>query len=104
MIWLVHFGEWPSDQIDHANGDGADNRIANLRLATATLNQANKGLQKNNTTGFKGVRRKNDGRYFSVIKKQGKVHYLGLFTEPALAHAAYEAAASRLFGKFARAK
>jgi len=102
VAWLIHFGQWPERQVDHINGDHADNRISNLRLATGTQNQANKGLQRNNTTGFKGVGYRPDRGFFAIIKKDRKSHYLGQFNTAEEAHAAYCAAAKRLFGEFAR--
>lgn len=103
LAWLLHYGEWPECQIDHINGDRSDNRIDNMRIATATQNQGNKKLQKNNTTGFKGVRYRSGRGFFSVIKCNGKATYLGSFPTKEAAHAAYCAAAENVFGEFARA-
>lgn len=55
LAWLYVYGEFPNKQIDHINGNGSDNRIANLRLATMNENQFNKKLAKNNTSGVKGI-------------------------------------------------
>jgi len=41
VAWALHHGSWPSEQIDHINGDRADNRIANLRQASASENAKN---------------------------------------------------------------
>lgn len=55
IAWLWMTGEWPDAQVDHINGDRADNRWANLRAATQKQNSANVGLRSTNTSGVKGV-------------------------------------------------
>jgi len=42
IAWFLHSGTWPSMDIDHINGNRCDNRIANLRLASAEENNHNK--------------------------------------------------------------
>jgi hypothetical protein len=75
LVWLWHFGEWPSEQLDHINGVKWDNRIENLRLATASQNGCNRGAQKNNTTGYKGVFA-NHGKFSGCVELRGKRHYI----------------------------
>src|SRR5258705_8821976 len=41
LIWLIVYGEWPHQDIDHVNGNPSDNRIINLRLATDSQNLGN---------------------------------------------------------------
>ena len=55
IIWLHYYGCWPKDQIDHINHDPTDNRIINLRDVTASENQRNRTLQKNNKVGHSGI-------------------------------------------------
>lgn len=57
LVWIWAHGAMPDGEIDHINGNRADNRIANLRLATVVQNRTNKGRQTNNKSGYKWVYR-----------------------------------------------
>jgi hypothetical protein len=54
LIWLWHGLELPQ-QIDHINGDPADNRIENLRAADYMTNAYNSRIKSDNTSGVKNV-------------------------------------------------
>jgi hypothetical protein len=55
LAWLLSYGCWPDEDIDHENGDTSDNRLCNLRSASDSENLRNRGPQKNNTSGYKNV-------------------------------------------------
>jgi len=102
IIFLMHHGYLP-EQIDHIDGNGLNNDIENLRAANHGQNQHNKGTQKNNTSGFKGVSWDNrTQKWQAQIKLDGKAHHLGRFDTLEAAHEAYKAAATKLHKEFAR--
>jgi hypothetical protein len=88
-----------SDIVDHINRNGLDNRRCNLRLATATLNSRNKPLQKNNTSGYRGVR-KRFGKYYAEASVDGKKIHLGIFATPEEASSVYLAKYHELYGEY----
>jgi len=90
--------------VDHIDGNKRNNQRSNLRLATRAENLRNRGKNKNNTSGFKGVfLQKVTGRFFAQIKLNRKAIYLGTFSTPEEAHAAYVEAAKEYHGEFAHA-
>lgn len=92
----------PNIHVDHINGDRLDNRRSNLRLCTNGENLRNRGAQKNNTSGFKGVCwNKDRNGWMAQISFQNKKHFLGVFETPEEAHEAYKAAAASFHGVFA---
>lgn len=92
---------WP--RVDHVNGNGLDNRRGNLRLATASTNGANRGPQRNNTSGFKGVHQnRSTGRWIAQLGVGGRRLRLGTFDTAIEAALIYDAAAREHFGEFAR--
>ena len=48
-------GRWPADQIDHRDGQRANNSFDNLREATRAENLQNQSQFANNNTGVRGV-------------------------------------------------
>lgn len=88
----------PELQVDHIDGNPLNNLRSNLRLATASQNQANRPTS--NTTGYRGVYKSNSS-YKALISVDGKDIYLGTFPAASLAAQAYENAAKKYFGQFA---
>jgi hypothetical protein len=99
VLWMT--GVWPKEHVDHRDLNRANNVWDNIREATNAQNMANMGVPKHNTTGFKGVTRRGEG-FVSQICINGRHKYLGQFTTPEDAHAAYVIAANENFGEFAR--
>ena len=82
LAWLYMFGELPPEMIDHVNGLRVDNRISNLRLATNTDNQRNKGLSSHNSSGVNGVYFNKGGsikKWRASITIDKKTYALGSF-------------------------
>lgn len=102
LIWLWHHGEYP-EQIDHINRDGLDNRIENLRLATASQNMMNRKRFKNNSSGVTGVSwHKKSERWFVYINANKKRKNIGYFDDLELAELVAIEARDLYHGKFAR--
>lgn len=102
LAWLLMTGAWPVGMVDHINGERADDRWVNLRLATASQNSANGRLRSHNKSGFKGVIATASGRWAASIQCKQRRERLGTFDTPEEAHAAYLQAAKEIFGEFAR--
>lgn len=84
---------------DHINGNGLDNRRANLREATHTENMRNRRRPRTNTSGYKGVSYvKSNGKWGASIQDR----HIGYFRTPEVAALAYDLAAHELYGEFAR--
>ena len=79
VIWAIHYGEWPSDQIDHINHDRADNRLVNLRTVSKMENSRNMSKPSNNTSGCVGIWLIHNGRWRAGIEADGERIHVGYF-------------------------
>lgn len=103
LAWLYCFGELPEGQIDHINGDHSDNRIANLRLASNAENNQNRTLQRNNTSGYKGVSlHKQSGLWAALVTKNRKRFSGGYHATPEEAYLAASRLRESLHGDYAQ--
>lgn len=101
LAWLYMTGEWPISYIDHINRVPGDNRWENLRAASQTQQNANMGIRKDNTSGYRGVKwDKKRGKWSANIQVNGKQKHLGAFDDKQTAYASYVNAAHAAFGKF----
>lgn len=89
--------------VDHINGDRLDCRRSNLRLAGVAQNAKNRAINRNSSTGFKGVWwNKRLGKWTATIQSDRVRKELGVFCSKYAAAIAYNIAAIHLHGEFAR--
>lgn len=94
-------GSRKNKDIDYINGKPLDNRKSNLRFCKHSDNLKNVKVHKDNKLGYKRVYF-DRGKYRADIMSNGKRYHLGTFNKAKDAALAYDAAALKLNGKFAR--
>ena len=88
--------------VDHINGNKLDNRKNNLRICSNRENVFNSSASKRNKLGVKGVSITRCNTYQAQIQIDGKLKYLGSYKTIKEASDAYDNAAKKYFGEFAR--
>jgi len=102
-LHLEILGEKSKAYGDHIDGDPLNNRRSNLRESFLSENLWNRGKSKNNTSGYKGVSFfKSAGKFKARISRNGRRYFLGHFDNAVDAARAYDRAAVRMHGEFAR--
>jgi len=91
--------------VDHINGDSLDNRKENLRVCTHQENQMNRRINKDNTSGYKGVyydAKNKKNSWYAKIMFNYKLIHIGYYKTKEEAARAYDQKAIELFGEFAQ--
>lgn len=103
LVWVMHYGDIPVGMIvDHKNRIRDDNRLENLRLATAKDNSVNSCRHcEAYTSKYKGVQLDKHGRWISTIQSNGVTTLLGKFDSEEAAAYSYNMAATEIHGDFA---
>ena len=87
LVWLWHYGEWPTTQLDHINRNPFDNRLENLQKTTNEFNSRNRIKTNANTSGYTGVSwNKNSRKWRAYIMVNYKEKHLGYFYTAEKAH------------------
>ena len=101
IIFLLVNGEWP-DTVDHIDGNKLNNHISNLRAATITQNNCNRAINKNSSSGIKGVCWHKGAKKWRVqIRVDGIKKALGLFSSIEEAKSCIEKARQQYHGDYA---
>jgi len=97
LAWLYVHGSFPAEQVDHANGQRANNRLSNLRACSNAQNHQNIGSRGIGASNLVGAHwRKQRAMWLAVIVLNGRRHHLGHHPTAEAAHEAYKAAKARL--------
>ena len=106
LAWLYVYDEWPNGELDHIDGNEGNDAIANLRQATRLQNSQNTRGRKHSRAKLKGVRwmsKPGLTKPWNARITDDKIERcLGYFATKCEAAEAYDAAAVRFHGAFAR--
>ena len=101
LIWMWHHGDMP-EHIDHIDKDACNNRIENLRPATASENMRNRRTFSNNSSGHRGVSwHKAQSKWAAYVTVNKKTVHLGYYNDLEVAADKARAARQQLHGQFA---
>lgn len=101
LAFLYVLGKFPEKQVDHIDGNKANNSWCNLRECTNSQNQMNTGISKRNSSLDKGIFKNPCGKYRVQLGINNKKCYLGLFTDLEEARKVVREFREQLHGEFA---
>lgn len=105
MMHRLIAGNIGFNEIDHKDGDGLNNQESNLRIVNKVWNGCNRGMNKNNTSGYKGVQEMKDHwrerPFLARICFMKKWYKLGYFKTAKEAALAYNEGAKKYHKEFA---
>ena len=104
LVFLYHYGYLP-ECVDHIDGDKANNRIENLRVATKQENSCNQKVRSTNKSGCKGVKWVKHCKKWQVeVCKNYKQINFGLYEDLELASLVAVEATELIHGRFSAYK
>jgi len=95
LAWIYFYGEFPTKEIDHINGNKSDNRISNLRHVSRSENAQNMKTHLDNSSGLKGVCFF-QGKWIAQICINNKKQVIGKFESKEEASNAYKLIAKKI--------
>jgi hypothetical protein len=106
LAWIYTYGDTIFNDIDHIDGNRANNAINNLRECTMSQNICNSKLRVDNTSNIKGVSfAKNINKWHAYINEKGQKRInIGYFSSKEDAAFAISEAREKYHGAFARHK
>ena len=103
LAWLYVYGEFPTKDIDHINGDKSDNRINNLRDVSERYNCYNRTSRQDTKSKIKNVTwHKRQQKWNVTISHEGKVKHIGSFDDLELAELVAIEARLKYHGEYAK--
>ena len=101
LAWKLAYGVWPSNDIDHIDGNRLNNRLSNLRDVTRSINVRNSRRRVDNSSGIVGVNQIYHPTKFWVAqwfdgKKKGKWFSVAKYGEEAAKQMAIDYRAARI--------
>lgn len=101
LAWLWMTGTFPAGDIDHKDLCRSNNRWENLREATKITNGANRGLERHNTSGVKGVSwHAKSNKWQAQMVHSKKTYFLGYHADISMAALAVRLKREELCGVF----